>query len=406
MEVFEYTGKGQTVPKDVISVRFHPSVVEVEEKAFIGCDKLKGIVLNDGLEKIGHNAFQRCISLQSITLPSTVIEIGVDAFEGCVSLKEVSLNEGIQIHEGSFANCTSLVTIKLPATISTLYSHTFYNCTSLKEVVLNEGLKLIDLSAFEKCKSLESITLPSTVKIIGDRTFADCIKLREVILHSPIEKLGMDTFHGCSSLERFIFNSISTRLENIIKAGQTDAESKVHEIISISDIEWRDGELFVLSLVALMGEIFLSDSDIMATNLFCGGKARMEAYKTDFKRILRLITYYEMKEATTLFELALWKTNIDQADDANDISRDDYRINVPGPIENIILQYLYPAEQILDWQENGAPSDLPSATDYFERIRFDRDPTPKLRSSEDLTRDDPFLKDLWNMYHCYPRLIP
>ena len=32
-EVFEYMGNGQRVPKDVVSVRFHPSVVEVDNEA-------------------------------------------------------------------------------------------------------------------------------------------------------------------------------------------------------------------------------------------------------------------------------------------------------------------------------------------------------------------------------------
>ena len=46
--VFEYTGVGCSVPKDITSVRF-----------------------NDGLtQKIGDEAFNRCTSLESITLPS------------------------------------------------------------------------------------------------------------------------------------------------------------------------------------------------------------------------------------------------------------------------------------------------------------------------------------------------
>ena len=48
-DVFEYTGNGQTVPKDVVSVRFHPSVVEVDEYAFKDC-QLKEVVMNEGLE--------------------------------------------------------------------------------------------------------------------------------------------------------------------------------------------------------------------------------------------------------------------------------------------------------------------------------------------------------------------
>ena len=49
--VFEYTGDGCSVPKDVTSVRF-----------------------NEGLQKIGDNAFYLCTSLRSIKLPSTITE--------------------------------------------------------------------------------------------------------------------------------------------------------------------------------------------------------------------------------------------------------------------------------------------------------------------------------------------
>ena len=52
--VFEYTGVGCSVPKDVTSVRF-----------------------NEGLQKIGEEAFYDCESLESIILPSTVTEIGI-----------------------------------------------------------------------------------------------------------------------------------------------------------------------------------------------------------------------------------------------------------------------------------------------------------------------------------------
>jgi len=53
------------------------------------------------------------------------------------------------------------------------------------------------------------------------------------------------------------------------------------------------------------------------------------------------LSYHEMKEATTLFELALWKSRIDQAaDDAYDMNRNACRIEVPGPVKDIILQYI------------------------------------------------------------------
>ena len=56
-------------------------------------------------------------------------------------------------------------------------------------------------------------------------------------------------------------------------------------------------------------------------------------------RIDRVLTYYELKEATTLFELAIWKSKIDQAE-VKHVNKDEYRIDIPGPVKNTILQYL------------------------------------------------------------------
>ena len=110
--VFEYTGNGQSVPKNVVSVRFHPSVVSIDDGAFeYCCTHLREVVLNDGLKNIGDNAFRGC-SLDSITIPSTVVEIGTDAFQNCGKLKEVVFNEGHfglqSIGDRAFYDCRSL----------------------------------------------------------------------------------------------------------------------------------------------------------------------------------------------------------------------------------------------------------------------------------------------------------
>ena len=65
--VFEYTGVGCAVPKDITSVRF-----------------------NEGLQKIRDGTFRSCTSLKRITIPSTVTEIGSKTFWGCINLREES----------------------------------------------------------------------------------------------------------------------------------------------------------------------------------------------------------------------------------------------------------------------------------------------------------------------------
>ena len=62
--------------------------------------------------------------------------------------------------------------------------------------------------------------------------------------------------------------------------------------------------------------------------------------RRDLGRIARLVSYYELKEATSTFELALWKSKLDQADASNTTNRAAYRIDVPGPVKDTMLQYL------------------------------------------------------------------
>ena len=149
-EMFEYTGKGCVVPKDVTIVQFHPSVTEVEIDAFKECRELRKVELNDGLQKIGKYAFYNCKSLLGINLPSTVTEIGTYAFSGCNNLTEVVLNEGLQkIGWYAFWFCTALSTIKLPSTVTEIGNYAFYACINLREVVFH-GVprKIIGRDAF------------------------------------------------------------------------------------------------------------------------------------------------------------------------------------------------------------------------------------------------------------------
>lgn len=103
-----------------------------------------------------------------------------------------------------------------------------------------------------------------------------------------------------------------------MQAGQTEAEIKINEMREL--VEWRDGELSVLAV------IFEED-------------AYWITVKRRIDQVVKLITYYEIKDATTQFELAMWKYNIDQADISNPTERAAYRLEVPGQDRSRILFY-------------------------------------------------------------------
>jgi len=372
---YEYTGK--YVPNNVTHVRIHPSITSIQIFSFHNKLRLKEVVLNEGLTVIGQNAFGNCSSLECMTLPSTVIDIGASAFINCSSLTEVVLNEGIKrIGKDAFACCESLQSINIPSTVTEIGSFAFYCCNSLREVVLAEGLKKIGESLFRSCRALESITLPSTVTEIGESAFANCRNLQEVVLHENLQKIGREAFSGCSTLERFtvpskvtcieketfkgcsnlrevklhdgiwtmgddvfvnchlldglLLASTSTRLSNIVSAGQVEIETKIDVIINnVFPGVWRP-------LVRRGSELSIYP-EIQGLSL------NWSTIKQCINRIVGLITYYEVREATTLFELALWKSKIDQADISSPSSdRGAYRVEVPGPVKDTVLQYLWP----------------------------------------------------------------
>ena len=78
---------------------------------------------------------------------------------------------------------------------------------------------------------------------------------------------------------------------------------------------------------------------LSAQSLREGGN-NWNAVRRDLDDITRVISRYELKEATSIFELALWKFKLDQVDKANPIPRKKCRMDAPGPVKDIILQYL------------------------------------------------------------------
>ena len=63
-------------------------------------------------------------------------------------------------------------------------------------------------------------------------------------------------------------------------------------------------------------------------------------FKYSLDRIRELTTYYQLKEAAALFELALWKGKLEEEDNIGGPEREMYRIEVPGPVKDAVLQYL------------------------------------------------------------------
>ena len=186
----------------------------------------------------------------------------------------------------------------------------------MKKIVLNNGLKQIGDDAFANC-SLDSITFPSTITKIGDRAFKDCSTLKQVIFMNEGVgiKYGWDVFHGCQLAMK------TYRITKIVEACHLkELEYKIDEVGS--SVQLRDGNITILLTQPNPGVV------------------RCQITSRD--KIGNLIQYYEVKEATTLVELALWKAEISQSDEeVYPTNRHAYRVEVPGPAKDLISQYAY-----------------------------------------------------------------
>jgi len=311
---FEYTGK-ISVPKNVTCVRFHPSVTKVENGTLFGnwafkdCKDLKKVVFNEGLKKIGKKAFMECNKLEKISFPSTLIEIS---------------------------------------------DYAFY-MNDMKQVVFNEGLQIIEHNSFWGIKALESVTMSSTVKLIGRSAFDECENLSEVVLNIP-RVIKYNAFRNCERLERFKF-IITSRLNAIVQTGLTDIENKMYQIHGVgrnsgSIVQWSPGNEVVVDSRAMRGG------------------ENWPQIRPVLDKINELVVYYELREATTLFELALWKSKIDQVDKTSGVvSRKAYRVEVPGTVKDAILQFL-------------------GSADADDIVAFDGDSEDDSSSSEDESDSD------------------
>jgi hypothetical protein len=248
-----YKGGSKGIPRDVTSVKIHPSVRSIKSRAFKDRSRLTIVIGGEGLEEVGDAAFQCCTSLYEISIARPVKSIGYRAFYECALLTTVDLcrmgrletigeaafglcgsirqidipnavrtlgnyafyycsqlttvdlgKEGRleEIGEFAFGLCGSLRRIDIPTAVRAIRTHAFYFCTRLTTVILGDGLAEIGSEAFYQCKSLNEIRIPPGVRAIREKTFFFCTRLTNVDLGDGLEEIGKEAFYECTSLER------------------------------------------------------------------------------------------------------------------------------------------------------------------------------------------------------------
>ena len=111
-----------------------PLVTEIPEQAFMNCESLKEVKLNDAIKVIGKEAFRNDKQITAISLPEQLTTIGESAFYNCKFSSVALPGRLTTIHENAFYNCT-LKNITLPASVTLLGRNSFGTDGPLKSIV-------------------------------------------------------------------------------------------------------------------------------------------------------------------------------------------------------------------------------------------------------------------------------
>ncbi len=116
---------------------------------------------NKKVTKIAGQAFMGCNKIRTVIIPDSVTCIDVYAFYNCAYLASVSLGAGVkEIGMSAFGNCSALSSIAFPASLTKIGNSAFEN-TAITEFTV--GKNLVEIGAFAfRTKDLHAVTFEVT----------------------------------------------------------------------------------------------------------------------------------------------------------------------------------------------------------------------------------------------------
>ncbi len=220
--VYKITGYAFFCCDTISSVTIPPSVTEIDEMAFAGCEALHSVyitdmaawcnidfadgeanplsyaselylndelvqdlVIPDGVTSIGNFAFYGYSTLDTVAIPPCVTELGAKSFSG-TSLEEVRISDLAAWCNMEFAqNYANVDSGYYPEYIYSNILSTadlYINGELATDIVIPDGVTTISPYAFAYCTTLSSITIPTSVKALHGKAFYHCPALKTVYI--------------------------------------------------------------------------------------------------------------------------------------------------------------------------------------------------------------------------------
>ena len=214
---------------------------EIPDAAFMNCEWLTHIVIDDDITSIGVAAFRSCNNLTNVTIPGSVNVIRILAFAYCRNLTNVVISDGVMvIGEMAFGDCKSLTSVTIPNSVYMIEGQAFAYCSALTSVTIPNGVTSIGSDVFNYCDNLESFygkyasednrclitssgslfgfapaglttyAIPDGVTSIGSTVFVGCENLVSITIPNSVTEIGEEAFRLCGITSIDIPDSVTS----------------------------------------------------------------------------------------------------------------------------------------------------------------------------------------------------
>lgn len=157
------------------TIEIRARITRIEDGTF-GWSSISRVILPDTLKSIGNSAFGFS-HIQYIDIPKSVTEIEERAFMNCERLKEIKFNGPMEtIGPFAFSGCKALIKLELPEGLTELPYGLIRDCKNIKELIIPNSVTKVD-------KALISYNTMGTNKLEIPRLVCP-IALKSQIEHS------------------------------------------------------------------------------------------------------------------------------------------------------------------------------------------------------------------------------
>ena len=252
-------------------------VTSISDGAFIDFPELTDITIGKNVKTIGRYAFAYCTSLTEITIPDSVTSIAAEAFGYCDIFKKINIGSGLEsLDVGPFIYSFKLENITvspqnpylsidehgvlfdkdktvlliypsgkpdteytIPDGVKTVNFGAFHFSQSLKSIKAPDSIETIGSNAFYACTSLENFSIPRNTVQINDYAFMGT-KITNITLPESLESMGYSVFDSCADVKTVYIPASLKFIDNYNFRGCTSVTDVYY---GGSEEEWNQIEM-------------------------------------------------------------------------------------------------------------------------------------------------------------------